>query len=46
MINSLTPLGRMAEAKELKGLLLYLVSDSSSFTTGASIVSDGGLTVW
>jgi NAD(P)-dependent dehydrogenase (short-subunit alcohol dehydrogenase family) len=46
MINSMTPLGRAAEAKELRGLLIYLASDSSSFTTGAVIVSDGGWTVW
>ena len=46
LIFSRTPLGRTAESKELKGLLLYLVSENSSFTTGAVIVSDGGMTVW
>jgi len=46
MINSRTPLKRMAEAKEIKGLIIYLASDSSSFTTGATIISDGGWTVW
>lgn len=46
LILARTPLGRTAESKELKGLLLYLASENSSFTTGAVIVSDGGMTVW
>jgi len=41
-----TPLRRTAEPKELKGLLLYLASDSSSFLTGQIIAHDGGLSVW
>ena len=41
-----TPLGRTAEPSELKGLLLYLASDSSSFVTGQVIAHDGGLSVW
>jgi NAD(P)-dependent dehydrogenase (short-subunit alcohol dehydrogenase family) len=28
---------------ELAGAVLYLVSDAASFTTGASIVCDGGM---
>jgi len=46
LINARTPLGRTATPKELRGLLLYFASDSSSFTTGAVVVSDGGWTVW
>jgi NAD(P)-dependent dehydrogenase (short-subunit alcohol dehydrogenase family) len=46
LILSRTPLGRTAEVSELKGLLLYLASENSSFITGAVIVSDGGMTVW
>ncbi|HEY94822.1 MAG TPA: SDR family oxidoreductase [Dehalococcoidia bacterium] len=41
-----TPLGRTASPEELKGLLLYLASDSSSFMTGQIIAHDGGLSVW
>ncbi|MFC1946959.1 SDR family NAD(P)-dependent oxidoreductase [Chloroflexota bacterium] len=40
-----TPLGRTASPEELKGLLLYLASDSSGFMTGQIIAHDGGLTV-
>jgi NAD(P)-dependent dehydrogenase (short-subunit alcohol dehydrogenase family) len=46
LIKSRTPLGRTGEPGELKSLLLCLASDSTSFTTGAIIVSDGGWVVW
>ncbi|KAH6609987.1 short chain dehydrogenase [Trichoderma cornu-damae] len=38
------PLGRNGDAKEVKGAYVYLVSDASSYTTGADIVIDGGYT--
>jgi len=38
-----TPLKR---TEELKGLLLYLASDSSAFVTGQVIAQDGGWTIW
>jgi NAD(P)-dependent dehydrogenase (short-subunit alcohol dehydrogenase family) len=37
------PMGRHAQPMELAGAVLYLVSDAASFTTGASIVCDGGM---
>jgi 3-oxoacyl-[acyl-carrier protein] reductase len=37
-----TPLRREGEAREVADLALYLVSDSSSFITGASIEINGG----
>ena len=40
-----TPLGRRGHVEELKGLLLYLASDASSFVTGQTFAVDGGWTV-
>lgn len=37
-----TPLGRVGHAEEVAPLVVYLVSDESSFVTGAEIVVDGG----
>jgi len=42
--HSMIPLGRDGEAKELKGAYVYLVSDASTYTTGADILIDGGYT--
>ena len=36
------PLGRYAEPSDISPLVVYLLSDSSSWMTGSEIVIDGG----
>jgi NAD(P)-dependent dehydrogenase (short-subunit alcohol dehydrogenase family) len=39
-----TPLARHAQPPEIAGAAVYLLSDAASFTTGSTVVVDGGLT--
>lgn len=40
------PMGRMAKVEDIFGSVALLVSDASSYITGASITIDGGYTAW
>ena len=45
-VNKRIPMGRMANADEYQGTLVWMLSDASSYLNGSIIPVDGGRTVW
>jgi len=45
-IEKLIPMGRMANVSEYKGAIQFMISNASSYMNGATLIIDGGRTIW
>jgi gluconate 5-dehydrogenase len=46
LVLNMIPMGRLGEPDELAPLAVYLASQASTYMTGATLVIDGGYTLW
>ncbi len=46
LYSNRVPMARMAQAEELVGTMVYLVSEASTYVTGQCLFVDGGLSAW
>lgn len=45
-LSELVPMGRMSRPDEYPATVLYMLSQASSYMNGATVVLDGGRTIW
>ena len=44
-LNQATPLGRIGEPEDIAGAAVYFASDAGVYTTGQTLIIDGGITI-
>jgi len=45
MLKTMIPVGRVAQPREIAGLVAWLASEEAGYMTGASLTIDGGMSL-